>query len=240
MVFSSLIFLFVFLTANLIAYFAVSPEKRNKVLLIFSLVFYAWGGPRYLLLLAGETLVSWLFAIRIDEARAGYTKRSEKFYLVCDLVIMLGCLAIFKYLGFFLGNIKAVFGVPKTVPGIALPIGISFYTFQLISYVVDVYRNEVRPQREYWKLLLYSSLFHQCIAGPIVRYETVADQIDNRERYIHGTEKIFSRTGKEGDTGQFLCQHSRYPAPGGSSEPQGSDDTWNVDWNDSVYASDIP
>lgn len=181
MVFSSLIFLFVFLTANLIAYFAVSPEKRNKVLLIFSLVFYAWGGPRYLLLLAGETLVSWLFAIRIDEARAGYTKRSEKFYLVCDLVIMLGCLAIFKYLGFFLGNIKAVFGVPKTVPGIALPIGISFYTFQLISYVVDVYRNEVRPQREYWKLLLYSSLFHQCIAGPIVRYETVADQIDNRE-----------------------------------------------------------
>ena len=181
MVFSSLIFLFVFLTANLIAYFAVSPEKRNNVLLIFSLVFYAWGGPRYLLLLAGETLVSWLFAIRIDEARAGYTKRSEKFYLVCDLVIMLGCLAIFKYLGFFLGNIKAVFGVPKTVPGIALPIGISFYTFQLISYVVDVYRNEVRPQREYWKLLLYSSLFHQCIAGPIVRYETVADQIDNRE-----------------------------------------------------------
>ena len=181
MVFSSLIFLFVFLTANLIAYFAVSPEKRNKVLLIFSLVFYAWGGPRYLLLLAGETLVSWLFAIRIDEARAGYTKRSEKFYLVCDLVIMLGCLAIFKYLGFFLGNIKAVFGVPKTVPGIALPIGISFYTFQLISYVVDVYRNEVRPQREYWKLLLYSSLFHQCIAGPIVRYETVADQIDNRK-----------------------------------------------------------
>ena len=100
---------------------------------------------------------------------------------MCDLVIMLGCLAIFKYLGFFLGNIKAVFGVPKIVPGIALPIGISFYTFQLISYVVDVYRNEVRPQREYWKLLLYSSLFHQCIAGPIVRYETVADQIDNRE-----------------------------------------------------------
>ena len=133
MVFSSLIFLFVFLTANLIAYFAVSPEKRNNVLLIFSLVFYAWGGPRYLLLLAGETLVSWLFAIRIDEARAGYTKRSEKFYLVCDLVIMLGCLAIFKYLGFFLGNIKAVFGVPKTVPGIALPIGISFYTCLLYT-----------------------------------------------------------------------------------------------------------
>lgn len=181
MVFSSLIFLFVFLTANLIVYFAVSPEKRNKVLLIFSLVFYAWGGPRYLLLLAGETMVSWLFAIRIDESRAGYTKRSEKFYLVCDLVIMLGCLAIFKYLGFFMGNFKALFGVPKTVPEIALPIGISFYTFQLISYVVDVYRDQVKPQREYWKLLLYSSLFHQCVAGPIVRYETVADEIDNRK-----------------------------------------------------------
>ncbi len=181
MVFSSLIFLFVFFTANLIVYFAVSPQKRNKVLLIFSLVFYAWGGPRYLLLLAGETLVSWIFALKISEARAGYTKRSEKFYLVCDLVIMLACLAVFKYLGFFIGNFKAIFGVPKAVPQIVLPIGISFYTFQLISYVVDVYRNQVRPQKEYWKLLLYSSLFHQCIAGPIVRYETVADEIDNRE-----------------------------------------------------------
>lgn len=181
MVFSSLIFLFVFFTANLIAYFVVSPQQQNKVLLIFSLVFYAWGGPRYLLLLAGEVFVSWIFAIRIDEARAGYTKRSEKFYLVCDLVLMLLCLGIFKYLGFFLGNFNALFGVPKIVPEIALPIGISFYTFQLISYVVDVYRNEVRPQREYWKLLLYASLFHQCVAGPIVRYETVADAIDNRE-----------------------------------------------------------
>ena len=181
MVFSSLIFLFVFFTANLIVYFAVSPQKRNKVLLIFSLVFYAWGGPRYLLLLAGETLVSWIFALKISEARAGYTKRTEKFYLVCDLVIMLACLAVFKYLGFFIGNFKAIFGVPKAVPQIVLPIGISFYTFQLISYVVDVYRNQVKPQKEYWKLLLYSSLFHQCIAGPIVRYETVADEIDNRE-----------------------------------------------------------
>ena len=181
MVFSSLIFLFVFLTANLIVYFAVPKEKRNKVLLIFSLVFYAWGGPRYLLLLAGETLVSWIFALKIDEARTGYTKRSEKFYLVCDIVVMLVCLAIFKYLGFFFGNFKMIFGVPKVVPELVLPIGISFYTFQLISYVVDVYRNQVRPQREFWKLLLYSSLFHQCIAGPIVRYETIADEIDNRK-----------------------------------------------------------
>lgn len=181
MVFSSLLFLFVFLTANLIVYFAVPAKKRNKVLLIFSLVFYAWGGPRYLLLLAGETLCSWLFALKIEEARAGYTKRSEKFYLVCDLVIMLGCLGVFKYLGFILGNFKALFGVPKVVPEIVLPIGISFYTFQLISYVVDVYRNEIKPQKEYWKLLLYSSLFHQCIAGPIVRYSTVADEIDNRK-----------------------------------------------------------
>lgn len=180
MVFSSLIFLFVFFTANLIAYFVAAPQKQNKVLLIFSLIFYAWGGPRYLLLLAGEVLVSWFFAIRIDEARAGYTKRSEKFYLVIDLVLMLTCLAIFKYLGFLLGNFNALFGVPKVVPEIALPIGISFYTFQLISYVVDVYRNEVQPQREYWKLLLYASLFHQCVAGPIVRYETVADAIESR------------------------------------------------------------
>jgi alginate O-acetyltransferase complex protein AlgI len=180
MVFSSLIFVFVFLTTNLIVYYALGPKSQNKVMLVFSLIFYAWGGPRYLLLLAGETLASWFFALRIEEARGGYTKQSEKFYLVWDVVVMLTCLGIFKYLGFFLTNFQAIFKVPKVIPEIVLPIGISFYTFQLISYVADVYKGRVKAQREYWKLLLYSSLFHQCIAGPIVRYETVAEEIDNR------------------------------------------------------------
>lgn len=178
MVFSSLIFLFVFLVLNLTVYLLVADKYKNKVLLIFSLIFYAWGGPRYLLLLVGETLASWFFALRIQDAKSG---REKKLYMAGECVVLLGLLGYFKYAVFFLENIHALFGFPKTIPNIVLPIGISFYTFQLLSYVVDVYREEIHAQPAFWKLLLYSSLFHQCIAGPIVRYETVADQIDNRK-----------------------------------------------------------
>lgn len=178
MVFSSLIFLFVFLVLNLTVYLLVKDRFKNKVLLAFSLVFYAWGGPRYLILLLGETLASWFFALRIENAGSG---REKKIYMAGECVVLLGLLGYFKYAVFFLENIHALFGIPKVIPDIVLPIGISFYTFQLLSYVVDVYRGEIHAQPAYWKLLLYSSLFHQCIAGPIVRYETVADQIDNRK-----------------------------------------------------------
>lgn len=97
-----------------------------------------------------------------------------------ECIVLLGLLGYFKYAVFFMENFQALFGVPDVIPNIVLPIGISFYTFQLLSYVVDVYRREIHAQPVFWKLLLYSSLFHQCIAGPIVRYETVADEIDNR------------------------------------------------------------
>lgn len=178
--FSSLIFLFVFFAANIIAYFVVSPDKRNKVLLIFSLIFYAWGGPRYLLLLAGETLVTWQLTLRIDEAHAGYTKRSEKFYLVCDMTAMVACLVLFRYMGMILGTTSALFGAPKSAPEILLPMGIAVYTLQLISYTLDVYMGKYKPQSDYWKLLLYAGMFYQSAAGPIVRYDEVADAIDNR------------------------------------------------------------
>ena len=177
MVFSSLIFLFVFLTVHLLVYSFVDKKYRNAVLLVSSLIFYSWGGPQYLVLLVGETLASWFFALRIQ---ASAENSSKKLFLVGECVVLLGLLGIFKYLGFVLGNFQALFGVPELIPSIVLPIGISFYTFQLISYVVDVYRGEINAQRSFWKLLLYSSLFHQCIAGPIVRYETVQNEIDNR------------------------------------------------------------
>ncbi len=181
MVFSSLIFLFIFLTLNLIVYFCADAKSQNKIMLIFSLIFYAWGGPRYLLLLVGETLISWFCALKIEEARQkGEQDRQVKRYLVLECVALLGLLCIFKYLGFMLGNINKLTGFPSKVPNIVLPIGISFYTFQLISYVADVYLRKTSAQPAFWKLLLYSSLFHQCIAGPIVRYETVANEIDNR------------------------------------------------------------
>lgn len=178
MVFSSLIFLFLFLVLNLTIYLFVKDKYKNIVLLVFSLIFYAWGGPKYLLLLVGETFASWFFALRIEKSE---NDRSRKLYMLGECVVLLGLLGYFKYAVFFLENFRMLFGIPKVIPDIVLPIGISFYTFQLLSYVVDVYRGEIHAQPAFWKLLLYSSLFHQCIAGPIVRYETVANEIDNRK-----------------------------------------------------------
>lgn len=178
MVFSSLLFVFGFLALNLIAYFfAGSIKRKNMVLLLFSIVFYSWGGPKYLVLLLGMTGVSWFTAKKIGEQSE---KKDKKRWLILECAVMLGLLGIFKYTGFFLENIQLLTGFPKVIPEIILPIGISFYTFQLLSYVVDVYRGEVAAQPKYWKLLLYSSLFHQCIAGPIVRYQTVAEEIEAR------------------------------------------------------------
>ena len=177
MVFSSFVFLFVFLALHLLAYAFAPDEHKNKVLLVSSLIFYAWGGPRYLLLLMGETAVCWALALAIQRSEDDTQRR---LCLVATCVVMLGLLGYFKYTGFLLGITQGIFGFPAELPKIVLPIGISFYTFQLISYVCDVYRGRVEAQPVYWKLLLYSSLFHQCIAGPIVRYETVAAEIDHR------------------------------------------------------------
>lgn len=174
MVFSSLLFLFAFFSVHLIVYFFAPKKYKNIILLISSLIFYAWSGPKYLVLLVLDTAISWFCALKIERSD------HPEFYLILECILLLGVLGIFKYTGFFLSNVQMLFGVPKAIPNIVLPIGISFYTFQLLSYVVDVYRKEVYAQPVFWKLLLYSSLFHQCIAGPIVRYETVQNDIDNR------------------------------------------------------------
>lgn len=180
MVFSSLLFIFAFLALNLIVYYVVPERWRNVVLLSFSIVFYAWGGAAYLLLLCGEALISWFFALAIERTGGRDAGGVSKALLAADIVVMLGLLMYFKYIGFFAGISQSLFGIPEIKPEVVLPIGISFYTFQLISYVVDVYRGEVQAQPAYWKLLMYASLFHQCIAGPIVRYQTVANEIDER------------------------------------------------------------
>ena len=186
MVFSSLVFLFAFLAPHLLVYFLVPRQYRNAVLLISSLLFYAWGGPQYLVLLMGVTLASWFFALRIQNDD---NPSRRKLYIVGECVVLLGVLGVFKYSRLILGTWQAFFGVPEFIPTIVLPLGISFYTFQLISYVVDVYRQEIDAQPSYWKLLLYSSLFHQCIAGPIVRYQTVEQQLD--ERRITSTDVYY-------------------------------------------------
>lgn len=179
MVFSSLFFVFFFFVLNLIIYNSVKDIRRkNIVMLVFSLIFYSWAGPKYLILLLVMVFVSWICALIIEENQG--TKWSRMF-LIGDLVFMLGILGIFKYLKFFAGITHSVIGLPAEIPQIVLPVGISFYTFQLISYVVDVYRQEVKAQRKFSNLLLYASLFHQCIAGPIVRYQLVADEIEHRK-----------------------------------------------------------
>ena len=179
MVFSSLLFIFLFLALNLAVYHMMkTTRQKNVVLLIFSLIFYSWGGIMYLPLLAGMAFWSWLCAVRIEKTERRWVK---KFWLILECLVLIGLLFFFKYTNFVTGITSSLIGIPAEATKIILPIGVSFYTFQLLSYVADVYRGEVAAQRAYWKVLLYCSLFHQCIAGPIVRYQTVADEIDNRD-----------------------------------------------------------
>lgn len=178
MVFSNLFFLFAFLPLNLLCYvIARTTKAKNIIMLLFSLFFYAWGEPVYVLLLVGMAFADWAFALVIQ-----YNRRqiAAKLAFVGAMITSLGLLATFKYAGMFAGVLHNITGFPKIIPQIALPIGISFYTFQLISYVVDVYRGEVRAQDRFWLLLMYVSLFHQCIAGPIVRYQDVNNEIQKR------------------------------------------------------------
>lgn len=178
MVFSSLFFVFFFLALCYgIYFFAKTMRARNMTLLISSLIFYAWGGPALVLLLCLMTFICWAGALAID----GCNKKRERCALCWTTAgICIAILVIFKYTGFLLSTAFTLFNIDKIVPSIALPIGISFYTFQLISYVIDVYRKEVPAQKKYHLLLLYASLFHQCIAGPIVRYADVNYDIENR------------------------------------------------------------
>ena len=178
MVFSTLLFVFLFFVLSFIAQALFADiRKKNIVLLVSSLIFYAWGGPLLVLLLCFMTLVCWYGAILIGRAD---DKRRRKLFMTVTAVIVLGLICFFKYTGFLLRTFNGIFRVSVPVPDIALPIGISFYTFQLLSYVIDVYRGEVEPQKKYWLLLLYASLFHQCIAGPIVRYKDVELEIEGR------------------------------------------------------------
>ena len=189
MVFSSMLFVFFFLAANLLSQMLLkTPKQKNIAMVVFSLVFYSWSGPKFTLLLLLMVAICYFGALLIE-----LRSQQKKPILIATLAICLIILGVFKYTGFFLGNIQAIFGVPKVIPQIVLPIGISFYTFQLISYVVDVYRGEVAAQKKYWMLLLYASLFHQCIAGPIVRYQDVNEDIIRRKTSIGEISQGISR-----------------------------------------------
>ena len=180
MLFSTLIFLFVFLTAVLFGYYVLFRKSRvsqNVFLLIASLVFYAWGEPKFVFVMVGSILFNWLMGLLADKFRA---QKSAKAIIALDVAGNLGLLFVFKYLMFALTNVNTLFGTSIPVPTITLPIGISFFTFQAMSYVLDVYRGDGQVQKNPLYVGLYISLFPQLIAGPIVRYQTVADEIRNR------------------------------------------------------------
>ena len=177
MVFSDLLFIYVFLCATLILYFLFKNIAwKNAVLIAASLFFYAWGEPFYIFLLLLSSLVNYVAGLLIENHRA-----HGKAIVAAALVFDLGMLAVFKYAGFFVENINALLGVSIPVPDIVMPIGISFFTFQIISYVIDCHWEKVQVQHNFFKLLMYISLFPQLIAGPIVRYETIEREVSERK-----------------------------------------------------------
>ena len=178
MVFSELFFVFFFFVlCTACLFFFRTTQRQNAVLLAFSLIFYAWGGPTLLLLLCGMTLICYLGARVIEAFSDRFYKKLGLFVTLATCLILLG---FFKYSTFLAETLQGIFGFAGTVPNIVLPIGISFYTFQLMSYVVDVFRGEVPAQKKYWILLLYAALFHQCVAGPIVRYQDICRELESR------------------------------------------------------------
>lgn len=189
MVFSSLLFICIFLPLNLLAYYIPSKNStRNVIMLIFSLVFYAWGEPLYILLLLFMSFACWLSALIIEKNKESAPKKS-KGALIGACIVSLGLIGVFKYGSFILTNLNSLTGFPENIPQIALPIGISFYTFQLLTYVIDVYRGDAQAQKSYANLLLYACLFHQCVAGPIVRYSDIENEITNRKHDINEFHK---------------------------------------------------
>ena len=199
MVFSSLTFLLLFLPITLGLYFVKKSIRwRNGVLLIVSLLFYAWGEPLWIFAMVASALVNWLCAAVIGASRF---KKVRKTFLIIGAVFAGAMLFACKYSTFFANSFLSVIGSETRLKGFALPIGISFYTFQIISYTVDVYRGDVKPQKSFARLLLYVSCFPQLIAGPIVRYTDVAQQIGKRattpEGFSSGMQRFILGLGKK-------------------------------------------
>ena len=212
MVFSSFVFISIFFPVVLILHTVIPNRKaRNGLLLVASLLFYAYGEPVYIFLMLASTLLNYLLALLI-------ARGSSKWLMVIAVAANLAILGVFKYAGFLVSNLNSILQLSLPVPAISLPIGISFFTFQALSYVIDVYRGDVAVQKSYWKLLLYISFFPQLIAGPIVRYKDVALEIDNRtvdmraiafglRRFIAGLAKKVLIANAMGAAADYIFNH---------------------------------
>ena len=191
MVFSSTAFLFIFLPAVWILYSAI-PKRflkvKNVLLAAASLVFYAFGEPVYVIIMVGSVTFNYFAALAVEKSG-----ENKKAILVPTIVVNLSLLFVFKYVPWLTGVVNSSFGLSLPVPALTIPVGISFYTFQILSYVIDVYRGKCRAQKNYFDLFLYISFFPQLIAGPIVKYGDIADQIKSRDMTVEKTARGIRR-----------------------------------------------
>jgi len=180
LVFSSLLFLYVFLPLTVGLYYLAPRRFRNPLLFLASLVFYAWGEPVYILIMVVSTLLDFCCGLLVGRSRALGRDRAARLFVAVSVVGNLGLLVTFKYADFLAHSLGDLIGLPIPAPGLALPIGISFYTFQTMSYTLDVYRGDARVQGNFLSFGAYVALFPQLIAGPIVRYHEIAEDLDHR------------------------------------------------------------
>ncbi len=198
MLFSSIVFLYAFLPLTLLVYYAVPRKAKNTVLLIASLLFYFYGEQKYILLLILSSVSDYLHGLYIESHRG--TKQA-KTALISSIVINLGMLGIFKYTDFFIGTVNSLFGTSIPLTGLPLPIGISFFTFQTMSYSIDVYRGDAHAERSFHSFATYVCLFPQLVAGPIVRYTDVDAELKDRsltlDRFAVGVRRFSVGLGKK-------------------------------------------
>lgn len=196
MVFSSLVFLWIFLPITMIGYYIVDKRYKNIFLLLASLIFYAWGEPIYILLMLFSIIINWGMGLLIE--KFGLYKR---LFLIADILINIGLLGYFKYFNFIIETLNNIFHLNIEEPSIGLPIGISFFTFQILSYIIDLYRGKYKAQKNLINLALYISFFPQLIAGPIVRYQDINEQLQCRnhtpEKTAEGIRRFIYGLGKK-------------------------------------------
>lgn len=187
MTFASITFLLYFLPLFLLIYQFTPKSLKNSIILAGSILFYSWGGPKFIFAILITTLLDFIFVQKMYNAKS---LTGKKFWLVLSLLMNLGMLFYFKYANFFIDNLSSIFGLDIHLQKVLLPIGISFYTFESITYMVDVYRGVHPPLKNFWQYQTYILLFPKLIAGPIVRFHEIADQITNRtetyDKKIHG------------------------------------------------------
>lgn len=201
MVFSSVLFLFTFLPIVLLIYYISPRPMRNLVLFLASLVFYAWGEPVYIVIMLFSTVVDYTHGMLVSRFKNQGHMTKAKLVVASSMIINLALLGFFKYSDFIIGNINSVFSAGIPLLGVALPIGISFYTFQTMSYTIDIYRGEAEPQKNIIAFGAYVALFPQLIAGPIVQYKTIAHQLTHRKesvsQFSDGISRFMMGLGKK-------------------------------------------